>query len=65
MTRTAMLTGVLYFFILSYYFTLLFLLFLCFSRPYITYMRFLDVKPLSLTQHIYTIYELYILILLK
>jgi len=33
--------------------TLLFLLFLCFSRPYITFLRCLDVKPLSLTRLVF------------
>jgi len=32
----------------SYYSCLSFLLFLCFSRPYIIFLRCLDVKPLSL-----------------
>jgi len=35
--------------LLSYYPSLLFLLFLCFTRPYITFLRCLDVKPYSLT----------------
>jgi len=35
--------------LLSYYSTLLLLLFLCFPRPYITLLRCSDVKPLSLT----------------
>jgi len=35
--------------LLSYYSANSFLLFLCFSRPYITFLRCLDVKPLSLT----------------
>jgi len=33
----------------SPYFLSLFLLFLCFSRPYVTFLRCLDEKPLSLT----------------
>jgi len=35
--------------LLSYYSALLFLLFPCFTRPYITFLRCSDVKPISLT----------------